>query len=682
LCLLLLVFPGLAQQVDTANGPNLPGRTASIFDEIADLQERAAFKQLWETEDPRLGRQRAAEFVERYPRSVMLREAYEQAARASAVLGDDNAAIEWGKRALRLLPENPFLLTMVADLAVRHREYPLAETSARQALRHLERALPPAAIAPAEWPQVRDGLRNLANFALGRAASEQGRYADAEPWLLGALRAKPNDYVALYALGAARKARKDPDGAARCFAAVMKAANGALRDAARRALQEVYAAKPRSQSFDEFAASQHWSVPPRERSQGGSVPGEYAGSAACAPCHAAEFRNWKETGMAKMYRPYSAGDVMGSFSGEETLGGNARTSAEGGQRFIELRNADSGKWTRYRVDGLIGSKWQQAYASKLPDGRLVVLPLQYSDVERGWVNYWKMVDGSSARSDIAHFQGTPDGSLYQRDCAPCHTSQLRYEGGKASPVTAQFREGGIDCEMCHGPSRAHADAMRGGSRPKRTTSGEALPVDFRRISAEQSVAICEQCHMQSAAHEPEAGGAVNYSQSGASFSRDYGVHLLSDYSHKVFYADGRFRATTFIGEAFERSRCFREGGATCMSCHNPHPDDAARNQKSLKFAADSDEMCLQCHKQLREHPERHTRHSAASEASRCVSCHMPRNMDALMFRARSHQIDEIPDAGMTARFGASESPNACLGCHRDKDARWLAASMLAWRPGQ
>src|SRR6185437_7817904 len=106
------------------------------------------------------------------------------------------------------------LLTMVADLAVRHREYPLAETSARQALRHLERALPPAAIAPAEWPQVRDGLRNLANFALGRAASEQGRYADAEPWLLGALRAKPNDYVALYALGAARKAQKDPDGAA------------------------------------------------------------------------------------------------------------------------------------------------------------------------------------------------------------------------------------------------------------------------------------------------------------------------------------------------------------------------------------------------------------------------------------------------------------------------------------
>ncbi len=207
-------------------------------------------------------------------------------------------------------------------------------------------------------------------------------------------------------------------------------------------------------------------------------------------------------------------------------------------------------------------------------------------------------------------------------------------------------------------------------------------MDFRKIPAEQSVAICEQCHMQSLAHEPEAGGAVNYSQTAAPFYRAYSIHLLSDYSHKVFYADGRFRATTFIGEAFERSRCFREGGATCVSCHNPHPDDAAGNQKSLKFAPDSDEMCLQCHQSLRDHPERHTRHAPASEASRCVSCHMPRNMDALLFRARSHQIDEIPDAEMTARFGESDSPNACLGCHRDKDVRWLVDSMAAWRPGR
>jgi hypothetical protein len=56
---------------------------------------------------------------------------------------------------------------------------------------------------------------------------------------------------------------------------------------------------------------------------------------------------------------------------------------------------------------------------------------------------------------------------------------------------------------------------------------------------------------------------------------------------------------------------------------------------------------------------------------------MPRIMDAVLFRARYHQIDDIPDAGMTERFGESESPNACLACHRDRDTGWLRRQMAA-----
>ena len=88
-------------------------------------------------------------------------------------------------------------------------------------------------------------------------------------------------------------------------------------------------------------------------------------------------------------------------------------------------------------------------------------------------------------------------------------------------------------------------------------------------------------------------------------------------------------------------------------------------------------MCVQCHTGFKDAPERHTRHAEGSEASRCVSCHMPRIAEALIFKARSHQIDEIPDAAMTARFGADDSPNACLSCHRDKGLEWLATAMAA-----
>jgi hypothetical protein len=54
-------------------------------------------------------------------------------------------------------------------------------------------------------------------------------------------------------------------------------------------------------------------------------------------------------------------------------------------------------------------------------------------------------------------------------------------------------------------------------------------------------------------------------------------------------------------------------------------------------------------------------------------------MDALLFRARTHQIDDIPNADMTQRFGQSESPNACLQCHGEKNAHWVKQQIASWK---
>jgi hypothetical protein len=54
-------------------------------------------------------------------------------------------------------------------------------------------------------------------------------------------------------------------------------------------------------------------------------------------------------------------------------------------------------------------------------------------------------------------------------------------------------------------------------------------------------------------------------------------------------------------------------------------------------------------------------------------------MEALMFRTRTHQIDDIPNAEMTQRFGQAESPNACLACHTEKDAEWVRQWLLDWK---
>jgi hypothetical protein len=58
---------------------------------------------------------------------------------------------------------------------------------------------------------------------------------------------------------------------------------------------------------------------------------------------------------------------------------------------------------------------------------------------------------------------------------------------------------------------------------------------------------------------------------------------------------------------------------------------------------------------------------------------MPPIMNALVFRAASHQIDDIPRADLTARFGVQESPNACLICHTDRTIEWIAPQLDHWR---
>ena len=171
---------------------------------------------------------------------------------------------------------------------------------------------------------------------------------------------------------------------------------------------------------------------------------------------------------------------------------------------------------------------------------------------------------------------------------------------------------------------------------------------------------------------------MNYSTTGNTYLAQTSLRPYDAFARRAFYKDGRFRETTFIVEAFTRSACYRKGTAQCASCHSPHTPGFQSNQTSLKFGKDSDEMCLTCHTEMRGRVAEHTHHAVNSEASRCVSCHMPRIVNALLFKARSHQI-EIPTADLTQRFGQEDSPNACLICHKEKDANWAAAKLERWR---
>jgi predicted CXXCH cytochrome family protein len=603
-----------AQEIDTALATPAADRRITILDQIEDRAERSAFQRISRNSNPAKRRDLALAFVNRYPSSWLLGEVYEIIARGSIDLNDLNAAVDYGLRSLRLWPENVLLLAQIAGVEATLQHYDGAEETANRALWCLDRFDGPGSVPPGKWPALERKLRGSIYFVLGRVAASRGlsaageqrsRDLDHAPQLLiKALEFDSGDEETLYLAGLVAVASRHAARAAQYFAETSRA-HGPLEASAMKQLQAIYgAARPAILApFGTWVNSLKLRVPQPEAAEPPRRPADqYAGSETCAGCHAREYQSWRQTGMGRMLRPYRpelvSGDFSGSFVFTDSRGAPAvRMFIDRGKHFFSMPIAD-GAWARYPVEYVIGSKWQQAYATRFPDGRIQVFPIQYNLRSRKWVNYWKTIDPpGSSRADVHRFSSELGTATYQTNCAPCHTSQLRFKDAGAQPGSASFAEGGVNCEMCHGPSERHVAAMH--ADPRHARVSPETPVDFRRISAAESVAICSQCHLQSGVRTPEKDGAVNYSEAGPAFYRPPLSRPYVDFSRQAFYKDGRFRVTTFIVESFVRSACFRKGEAKCESCHDPHPPNAAENPASLKFAKDSDEMCLQCHSTMR-----------------------------------------------------------------------------------
>lgn len=709
---LLAALPVHGQEFDAVVS-STSRKPATILDEISNPSERDAFRALYGSADAKERLNLAEAFVSNYPQSWVLPEADEVAAKAAIEVGDNDRALRHAADSLRILPENPVLLATLANVQARKGLTKRAEQSARDALDDLDRFARPASIAEPAWPEIQTQLRASCYFALGRAIVVEALAASPGERRTGLLRQgvadlsqaarlNPGDGEIFYLAGLAYLSLDDRPSAASEFAAALRL-GGDLQPKAESQLKNLYAlsSAAQHQTLEQYVKAlplPESSRPARPLTAPDKPEAVYAaGSAACRSCHAGIYAHWSRTGMARMFQPYRPDNVVGDFTQDNTFyeGDHVRW-ANGDLKFVSDENRtlygrmilDRGRhtfeihqsdgWHRYPVDYTIGSKWEQAYATRLPNGEVQVFPIQYNLREKRWVNFWETIDTpGSPRADLTHWEKLDAWTSYQANCAVCHTSQLRnVAGGGFATSGLEFREPGIDCEMCHGPSGRHVAFMsKGQPYAKRPLDP---PVDFSKIGAREFLEICAQCHMQSAIREPGPEGELNYSSTGE-FFKHYAKRPYGEFSRKGFYKDGRFRETTFIVESLERSACFRKGNATCGSCHDPHPVDADSNPNSLKFRDHPDQMCLQCHSQYTERAtQRHTHHPAASEGSRCVSCHMPRIMDALLFEARTHRIDDIPDAASTDRFGRQDSPNACLLCHRQKDALWARAELSAW----
>jgi hypothetical protein len=363
---------------------------------------------------------------------------------------------------LSLLPENPLLLVAVADVQAALQQNEAAITSARDALDYLDRFDHPAAIPEHGWPDFKRRQQATAWFVIGRALVNEGLQAPAGVHRKSLFQQaavalnrghtlRPEDMENNYLLGIAYLGADNPTEAARSFAAVYQH-GGAFAPKAREQLSAIYdATKPAGQtSFDAFVSNQGSqpgsASPPVASPDANNKLPAYAGSQACGRCHVDIYRQWAQSGMSKMLRPYQAQNVIGDFTrnnefyaGDDIAYRNgkletarhdqhalfARMVIQGGRHYFTIMQSD-GRWHSYPVDYTIGSKWQQAYATKLANGQIHVFPIQYSAVEKKWLDYWKVIDNPrSERADPYSWERLDASTSYELNCAVCHTSQLR-----------------------------------------------------------------------------------------------------------------------------------------------------------------------------------------------------------------------------------------------------------------
>ena len=196
--------------------------------------------------------------------------------------------------------------------------------------------------------------------------------------------------------------------------------------------------------------------------------------------------------------------------------------------------------------------------------------------------------------------------------------------------------------------------MNGATSPGRRTRRPAMRCARSRALAEREIEVCAQCHAR------RSQIAEGY-EAGKPFLDYYRPALLTA---PLYHPDGQQRDEVYNWGSFLQSKMYANG-VTCSDCHNPH---------SGKLRAEGNTLCATCHLPGKYDTAQHHHHKPASAGAACVACHMPTTTYMVVDPRHDHSL-RVPRPDLSVKFG---TPNACNGCHTNRDARWAAAQVKTW----
>lgn len=388
-----------------------------------------------------------------------------------------------------------------------------------------------------------------------------------------------------------------------------------------------------------FSAAEKVAAPPTEPAQtqlliAGSP--DYVDGAACAGCHQEIAATYAETGMGRsFYR--ATPDTMAHLGGDRSFthqrsGRNYEVREEGGRFFLRREEIGGGNVFEREIHYVMGSgAHARSYLHQYADGRAVELPL-------GWYS-----DGGGKLAMSPGFDQPVHGGFGREigfECMACHNGYPRIEPGTdAAGLDPRFPGRlveGIDCQRCHGPGKAHIDAVAA-DQPEEVV--RAAIFNPANVGRDRQLEVCMQCHLETTSRRLPYS-IVRFDRGKLSYRPS---EPLADYILHFDHPEGVREDKFEIAHAayrFRKSACFEQSAEmTCTTCHDPH--QAFRGAEAVeRYSA----TCKACHENAQ------AEHAAAGRVSAgggCIECHMPkrRTDDVVQVVMTDHWIQRRPPSG-------------------------------------
>jgi predicted CXXCH cytochrome family protein len=405
------------------------------------------------------------------------------------------------------------------------------------------------------------------------------------------------------------------------------------------------------------------------------APADFAGSAACAGCHAAETKAWLGSHHAMAMALATPETVKGDF-GDVTIeshGSTARFFRDGPRFMVETDGKDGAKGV-FEVSYSFGISPLQQYLVTFLDGRIQALPFAWDTrpKDQGGQRWFHLYpDRAVPSADPLHWTGAMQNWNYM--CAECHvTGFAKGYDAVANHFDSRFSEVSVGCEGCHGAGAPHVAWAQAGADPRAPLKGFAAAaatrapadwtIDPKTGSPAHGVArpdgdeveTCARCHAR-------RGTLSEDWQPGRPLAA---THLPALLTGELFEDDGQMKDEVFNDHSFKQSLMYAKG-VECSDCHDPH---------ALTLKAEGAAVCGQCHAPEKFAVVSHTGHQPGPGAPDCVSCHMPARTYMVVDRRHDHSF-RIPRPDLTLTLG---TPNACADCHADKSASWASEAVARW----